>query len=387
MNLRRILFFIFAGLGLLTAAYSVQHWFMLAQGQFGESACNINEYWNCDKVSSSKYGDWFGIPIGTFALIYWAGVILLAFTQGTSRSLLRLLFIPPVIVNGLLALLLFSSLQLACITCYLNYFAWTGALIVIWNWKNPQWLKQKHTAIFWAAFTLLVIGWVAYQKSVTAKYANLSSSSSELWEGVSDEERQKFSQYFASLKKESIAIPTPFRYGDPQAPVIITEFSDFGCPHCARAATELVPELKQIKGVQVHFYPLPIDPACHPEFKGKALPNGRCEWAKGSVCAHQQDKFWEFHDLAFKGLLKTDRLVPFSWKEVHGLGLDQNKFEACMKSSEADRQVQDLIQASQLLNVQATPTFFINGRRFRGLLPIRAFKAAIAEAQKDALQK
>jgi len=375
---KQTLFYFFALLGMLVAAYSVRHWFMLEQGVGGDSICNISDYWNCDKVSLSVYGSWFGIPIGVFGLLYWAFVVLVSLLSNVKDNLIRYFLFPPCIVSLILAGILFADLNLGCIVCYLNYLAWFGALIVAWKWEGPRQLSRSQAIIVGSIFTILVTGYVTYEKIQSRPV-----SGEEALQDISAEERAQFSTYFQGLKKEDVSGDSPLRYGSETAPVTVTEFSDFGCPHCAKAATTVLPEIKKIKDVRVVYFPLPIDPACHPGFVGKGESNGRCEWAKGIICAHKQGKTWEYHDRAFRTLLDQRALPKFDYSIVSELNLDSMSFEACMKMPETDATLKALIEVAQKLDVQGTPTFFVNGRRFRGLVPLKTMIAAIVEARKD----
>ncbi len=326
----------------------------------------------------SQYGNWFGIPIGIFAMIYWGAVILLSMVKSIPSNVFRLILIPPVVVNVFLAAALLVDVSLGCIVCYLNYAAWLGVLITGWNWKSPATLTKNQAAIAWIIFASVVSAYTFYEVQELRK-----TPEDLVLEGISEEEKQRFAAYFASLTREQIPEVSKMSYGPADAKVTITEFSDFGCPHCAKAATTLVPELKKIKDVRIVYYPLPIDPACHPEFMGKGPSNGRCEWAKGVICASKQNKTWEYHDKAFRVLLEQGNLPKFSMEYVDGIGLDPMSFEACTKMPEVDEELKALICVSNQLNIQGAPTFFVNGRGFRGLPPIKTILAAIIEARKD----
>jgi len=376
---KQTLFYFFALLGMLAAAYSVRHWFMLEQGVGGESICNINDYWNCDKVTQSVYGNWFGIPIGVFGLLYWAFVVMVSMLSNVKDNLLRYLLLPPCIVNLVLLGLLLTDLNLGCLVCYLNYVSWFGALMVAWNWRGPKQLTRVQAIIAGSIFAVVMLVYVSYEKMQSRPVTG-----EEALQDISQEERTQFSNYFQGLKKEDVSGESPLRYGPETASVTITEFSDFGCPHCAKAATTVLPEIKKIKDVRIVYFPLPIDPACHPGFAGKGEPNGRCEWAKGVICAHRQGKTWEYHDRAFRILLDQHGLPKFDYSIVSDLNLDSMSFDACMKDPETTTLLKSLIDVSQKLDIQGTPTFFVNGRRFRGMVPLKTMIAAIVEARKDA---
>jgi protein-disulfide isomerase len=79
--------------------------------------------------------------------------------------------------------------------------------------------------------------------------------------------------------------------GDEGARVVIAEFSDFGCPFCKRWVEQTMEPLLQKYGedVRLAFLHFPIT-QLHPNAGNAAV---------ASMCAAEQGKFWEMHDLLF----------------------------------------------------------------------------------------
>lgn len=140
--------------------------------------------------------------------------------------------------------------------------------------------------------------------------------------------------------------------GPDDALVTIIEFADYQCPYCADSVAPLADAMAAYKGdVRLIFkhYPLPGHQ--------NAAPAAYVSWA-----AHQQGKFWEFHDRLFasKGSISQ---VP-EW--VKDLGLDADKFGVDMESSGAKRAVDNDMLAGAKVGVTGTPAFYVNGHLFRG---------------------
>jgi protein-disulfide isomerase len=161
--------------------------------------------------------------------------------------------------------------------------------------------------------------------------------------------------------------------GKDSAPVTIVEFSDFQCPFCSRAA-ETVNEIKKKYGnkVRVAFkhFPLPMHREAGPT-------------SEMAMCVHEQnpDKFWKFHDLAFKNQDKLDEanLIKFA-KDA---GVDGKKAEECLKAGKFKQMVSEDMAYGEKIGVRSTPTFFINGQLVAGALPIESFSEIIDEAISD----
>lgn len=96
--------------------------------------------------------------------------------------------------------------------------------------------------------------------------------------------------------------------------------------------------------------------------------------AVASLCANDQDAFWEYHDKLFS----SDQLGREVYVQyASDLGLDVTTFEACIDgTSHYDFITQDLYFALNL-GVNVTPTFFINGLYIGGAQPLTYFQQII----------
>lgn len=155
--------------------------------------------------------------------------------------------------------------------------------------------------------------------------------------------------------------------GPDNAPVTIIEFSDFECPYCERffVQTEAV-LLKKYEGkIRLVYRNFPLV-SIHPNAMGAAI---------AAACAHEQGKFWEYHDLLFQNqdqLTKPD-LIAHSKR----LSLDTTVFQTCLDSSQSAQKVQNDMQAALDLHLGGTPAFFINGRKVMGAQPLTVLSAFI----------
>jgi protein-disulfide isomerase len=172
-------------------------------------------------------------------------------------------------------------------------------------------------------------------------------------------------ELIAKLKKEghfslAAAEPTPPEFkidaegypvkGPANAKVKIVEFADFQCPHCKHAVELLEKALKKYDGkVSLTYLDFPI--------KGE-VSNAL---AYGAYCADKQGKYWEYHGLAFakQGTLNKDSAKDLA-KE---LKLDDAKFDACLKSGDAEKQVAKARAEGERIGITGTPGLFVNGRR------------------------
>ena len=161
-----------------------------------------------------------------------------------------------------------------------------------------------------------------------------------------------------------VAAEGPAR-GPKEAPVTIVEFSDFECPYCGAAHDTVEQVMTTYPGkVRLVYRQFPL--SFHPH-AAKA--------AEASLCAADQGKFWEYHDVLFKNQKK---LEPTELKaHASEVGLDGQKFGQCLDSGDKKKAVDADQQAGLAAGVGGTPAFFINGIFLNGAQPIDEFKKVI----------
>ena len=145
--------------------------------------------------------------------------------------------------------------------------------------------------------------------------------------------------------------------------VTIVEFSDFQCPYCKKMAWSLKTAMMNYKDrVRLVFKHYPLDRKCNP-FVRRTIHTQACDLAKAGICAQQQGRFWELHDLLFGERFEKDRPLQ-GVAEI--LGLDVERFEKCMESEEAERLLRIDIDDGRRLKIRGTPVLLINGRVLPG---------------------
>ena len=162
-------------------------------------------------------------------------------------------------------------------------------------------------------------------------------------------------------------------FGSADAPITLIEFSDFECPYCR----SFMPTLEQVKAeypdeVKIVFKQFPLN-QIHPKAQ-KA--------AEASLCAHEQGKFWETHDLYFA---EQDRLEIADLEEKAGrLDLDTAAFSACLASGKYVDVITADTSDGAAVGVNGTPAIFINGRPLPGgAVPFET----VAEMIEDELER
>jgi protein-disulfide isomerase len=168
----------------------------------------------------------------------------------------------------------------------------------------------------------------------------------------------------------SIAVAGAPVRGPANAPVTLVEFSDFQCPFCIAATPQLEAVLKAYPTqVKLIFKEFPLDTHAQAALAAAA-----------ALAAQKQGKFWQMYDALFaqKGYLSRKGILGLA----AGLHLDMNRFQADLDSAAIKRAVDKDISDGERINVDSTPTLFIDGQRFNGPVTLAALKPIVNEELK-----
>jgi protein-disulfide isomerase len=149
--------------------------------------------------------------------------------------------------------------------------------------------------------------------------------------------------------------------GDSKAPVTLVEYSDFQCPVCRNLHDVLQGMLPNYAGkIRVVFKDFPLE-QLHPWARTAAIA-GRC--------AYQQDHnaFWKMYDLIYDNqeIISAENAWTKMLDYAGQSGLNADTFKSCMASPEPAAAVNASRANGQQLDVNSTPTVFVNGRRLVG---------------------
>jgi protein-disulfide isomerase len=162
-------------------------------------------------------------------------------------------------------------------------------------------------------------------------------------------------------------------FGTPGAPVVLVEFSDFECPYCRAEAKMLRENLQATYPKEVRFYYMnfPLE-SLHPWAKAAAMM-GRC------IFHQNASAFWDYHDWIFD---HQDEITPENLKDkvlefAAGKGIDKDQLSKCIDSRETEEEVEKTRAEGKALEVNSTPTLFVNGRRMVGTVQWEDLKRVI----------
>lgn len=162
--------------------------------------------------------------------------------------------------------------------------------------------------------------------------------------------------------------------GNPKAKVTMIEYASATCPHCAEFSNDTFPTLKKdyidTGKVRFIFREFPLDGVAMAAFMlARCAPKDK--YFPLIETFFKQQQTWEAnpHD----GLLKIFESAGFS----------KNKFNTCIKDKTLFGGIKtEMLRAEKVFHVNATPTFFVNGKELVGAQPIDKYRAMIDAALK-----
>ncbi len=377
---------------LATHFYLSKHYFELNLGlSSGSAVCNINNTFNCDTVSASKFSTLFGIPMALWGLTTQLIVFLftLNYSLGFSPDRPRIgrytfyisLFVAITsVVMGSISMLFLSSYCLFCILAYLLSFIHLYAIhstLDAQRWSHcAEDLRLSLTQNKGIGISVLSI------LPLTFLFNNM------------------FLDHFGgSLLKDSVESSFA-RWSDPSTPtrtftheglskgpdnakLVIVEFADFLCSHCKNAAPSLKVFTDSHPDVRFIFKAFPLDGSCNADPK---MPKGdgmRCLLAKSVLCAEKiAQKGWVIYDQIFE--LQEKIYSSGQSQEILKAMMEKNNIdlatmETCRNSEEMHQSVLDQTQEGLQAQIEGTPTIFANNKYLsRGqLIPVlqRVYKS------------
>ena len=164
--------------------------------------------------------------------------------------------------------------------------------------------------------------------------------------------------------------------GNPSAPITIVEWGDYQCTFCYRFHDSTLQFLDrdyiQSGKVNLVFKDFPLNG-----------PDSILA-AEASYCAHDQGKYWEYHDALYQnwGGERTGWITRWSLNAFgNSVGLDLEKFNQCLDEGKYHDKVNQLYQDGKEIGIDATPSFLVfNDKeivKIRGNQPLETFLRTI----------
>jgi protein-disulfide isomerase/uncharacterized membrane protein len=348
--------------------------------------CGTANGLGCNSVSSSPYSSFLGVPLATWGAIFYgalallgAGSLIFRRDWDCGQAFLRCAFwltFLGLAFDLYLAHTMIFRIRAVCGLCLATYGINLVIIIILANqiWKRPK-PRVPLLSIFPGSKDVqgtelyyrnvikgLLIGGILLTTVIGIAGSRFLAKSLT---GNDQERLAKVTENLSRQKPHVVDVKNRPFIGSEDAPLAVVEFSDFLCPYCAKAAKYL-----KLAGSGNHdkarfvFRHYPLDKSCNQRLSSNVHP-GACMLAEGAVCAHEQKRFWAYHDIAFETKGKISRSVVENIAAK--IDLDLNAFNSCLDSGRGLRVVKEDVKAAFDAGVTGTPTLFFNGRRLRGV--------------------
>ena len=157
--------------------------------------------------------------------------------------------------------------------------------------------------------------------------------------------------------------------GPASAPFTIVEYGDYECPDCLNAVP-VIEEVRKNLGDRLRFV--------FRHFPQSSIHPHASAAAQAAEAAAEQGKFWEMHQALFQHQ-KELADVDLSHLALT-LGLEIYKFETSWNQEKHRLRIRTDFESGRRSGVKATPTLFMNGRRYDGPVNAKAIIAATESA-------
>jgi uncharacterized membrane protein/protein-disulfide isomerase len=390
----------FAGLAAMLWAAYVHHR-LLFDPRYA-SFCDINSTVSCSEVLLSRYSMAYRVPVAIFGAIWFTGILVLLGAGTWGRASLRenvpgyvfALSTAGLAVVLYLAYISFAVLKVYCPLCLtadaavIGLFIVSGAATSFPMTTLPKRLVHdlKTSLVSPLAIGVIVLFAVGAGSAV-ALFARetaiadgaLANATSQL---AAADRRSEFERWYAAQPRVPLIVPNE------GAKVLIVDFSDFQCPYCKQAYLSLKPIIdkynaQQPNTVRLALKDFPLDSKCNASVQNGGPHPFACEAAVAVRLAKVKGREQALEDYLFANqeTFSSDNIRKWA-REIGQVTDFDAKYAATIEDVKGD------IAFGHTLQVNATPTMFINGVKIAGVLAPQYLERAIdLELQRANAQK
>ena len=387
-----ILLLALAALGASVAALYV-HYRIIKDPTYS-SFCDISETVSCEAVLESPYAAVRGVPVAAGGVI-WSALVLLIAALGMRRehpdgyaAAAGYIFVLATVALSAVLYLGYASFFVigkACPLCMTMYVAVIGIFLISGGISMalsalPSRLTRDVRSIATsptpAVIALLfIVGSVSLVAFFPKAGEQTVTASSEVYtpptETIDPDQLSEFNKWIDSQPRVSVPVP-----GN-GAQVLIVEFLDFQCPSCRQAYMEykgIVAKYQSNPKVRFVTMDFPLDSECNTA----GIHPAACEAAAAVRMAKARGKGAEMQEYLFSN---QEKMTPTWVKDSVRKVADVTDFDA--EYPKVLDQVKADAALGRQLDVQGTPTFFVNGIKVNALRPV-FFDALIEHELKKA---
>ena len=347
------------------------------------SFCHINDFVDCDGAAKTNVAQFLGIPLAYWGIFFYITILFLTFVEKLKNvKFLKFLEVfknPMAYITVLGSIAFLCSMILAsisiwgikklCLLCLITYFIDLLIAIIPVKQFKDYFIAYKTT------FTDFIDGVKKFPKTFVVLL--ILSISFLTYSALTDNfvphiKRVKNIKKYANMKTN------PYRtdgnvLGVENADVIVIVYSDFVCPMCYINNIMLHKAVSEFHNVEVIHYNLPFDNECNTNIR-VAMHRGACFMARAALAAKEQNNYWGMSNLLYEHHPRNvEQLIPL----IEELGLNEDKLLEDMNSEKVTKQLNMELNKSYELEINGTPTMFINGEKQVGIVPYYQLKTLL----------
>ncbi len=345
------------------------------------SFCDINETVSCEAVLESPYATVRGIPVAAGGVI-WSALILLIAATSMRRDkpdayaaaagyifVLATIGLSAVLYLGYASFFIIGKACPLCMTVYVSVigiFLISGGISMTLSALPARLgrdLRAMATSPTPAIIAILfIVGSVSLVAFFPRAEEQVVTATGEVYtpptESIDADQLAEFNKWIDSQPKVNVPVPAN------GAQVLIVEFFDYQCPSCRQAYMEykgIVAKYKNDPKVRFVTMDFPLDSECNTA----GIHPAACEAAAAVRMAKAKGKGAEMEDYFFSNQEKmTPTWVKDSARKVAGVADFDTEYPKVLEQVKADAAL------GRQLDVQGTPTFFVNGIKVNALRPV-----------------
>lgn len=379
-----ILAFAVVGFG-LSAASSYVHYKLLTDPGY-VSPCDVNTTFSCSQVYLSRFGSVAGVPVAIGGLI-WFGLagLLAGFGRADGKPSVAAGYLLALSVIGVgvslyLAYASFFVLRTGCLLCMGTYVC-VASIFLLSLFSNGEsvmhlpsrLLADVRSAIGRPSVAVAAILFLAGTASLVAFFPREGAMAQQAASAAppTADVREAFAAAWVKQPRVDLGIAAD------GAKVIVVKFNDFQCGACAQSEMIYKPVLQKFAAtnpgvVKYVVKDWPWDTDCNFN-AGRTIPGheAACDSAAAARMARDRGKYDEMAAWLYGNQGVRPEVVRAAAQKILGITDFEREYAAKLSGIRSD------VADGGVLNINGTPTYFINGVRLPGTIRPEYFEMAI----------
>lgn len=340
------------------------------------SFCSINNLVDCDGAARSNLAQFLGIPLAYWGFFFYLTILFLTVVDKLKKNktlaFLEVFKEPKAYVGALGTIAFVISMILAgisyfyikkiCLLCIVTYVIDFVIALIATDGMFKNIIKAFKTTIidfvdgakkYTKTFIILLITVICFLIFSGTTYTFVPHIKSS--KDIMKYRKMKYNPYRVSGNI----------LGNENADVVINLYSDFVCPLCYIHNIMLHKAVKEYKNIRVEHINMPFDKTCNPNMHYSMHPKA-CFMSIGALAAKKQGNYWGMSSLLYENNPRTLKEM-LKLAETAGLNLEQ--FQKDLYSESIKKELKIEVFNGNNLNIDATPTMYINGDKIVGVKP------------------